>query len=264
MRFLRWNLQDGKCILLSWRLASNLLCNLLPNRWHITWDTQPGMKVLRLECHCYNKSCLGPTLSTSPRYDDRKPFLVVSDPCLTFLSSACTSFTPNQVYSLVRVYHQAISWWFWKRLPFYLISTRVSLLSSKYPTGCRSTFEPCCYDLTRDFMYPSCSIYPGECHLYSCQSSFRSWSLTPMKAVSIDMKLDKGLLNPKHSMKLSEKGIGWLMQHDRSCQSTLLPTHRRKSMHERSRSPPPSNCYDILLSQRARHPSSFLVLSLLS
>jgi hypothetical protein len=43
-------------------------------------------------------------------------FLIVLDPCLTLLSIACTSFTPNQVYSLVRVYHRAISLWFHKCL----------------------------------------------------------------------------------------------------------------------------------------------------
>jgi hypothetical protein len=130
--------------------------------------------VLHLESHCYNKSCPGPTLSTSPRYDDQKPFLVVSDPYLTFLSSACTSFTPNQVSSLVCIYHQAISWWFRKHLLFCPISAHVSLILSKYPTWCRSTFEPCHYDLMRDFTYPSYSIYPREFYLHSCQSTFRS------------------------------------------------------------------------------------------
>jgi hypothetical protein len=46
-----------------------------------------------LESHCYNESCPGPMLSTSLRYDDRKPFLIVLNPCLTFLRSACISFT---------------------------------------------------------------------------------------------------------------------------------------------------------------------------
>jgi hypothetical protein len=35
---------------------------------------------------------------------------------------------------------------------------RVSLILSNYPTWCRSTFEPCCHDLTRVFVYPSCSV----------------------------------------------------------------------------------------------------------
>jgi hypothetical protein len=36
----------------------------------------------------------------------------------------------------------------------------------------RSTSEPCHYELTCDFVYPSCLIHPRECHLHSCQSSF--------------------------------------------------------------------------------------------
>jgi hypothetical protein len=41
-------------------------------------------------------------------------------PCLTFLSSACASFTPNQVYPMVHIYHRAISCRFHKGLPFSL------------------------------------------------------------------------------------------------------------------------------------------------
>jgi hypothetical protein len=47
--------------------------------------------------------------------------LFVSHPCLTFLNSACISFTPNQVYPLVCIYHWVISWWFHKHLPFALV-----------------------------------------------------------------------------------------------------------------------------------------------
>jgi hypothetical protein len=35
---------------------------------------------------------------------------------------------------------------------------RVSLILSKYPTWCHSTSEPCHHDLTRAFVYPSCSV----------------------------------------------------------------------------------------------------------
>jgi hypothetical protein len=47
--------------------------------------------------------------------------LFASKPWLTFLNSAFTSFTPNQVHSLVCIYHRAISWRFHKRLPFALV-----------------------------------------------------------------------------------------------------------------------------------------------
>jgi hypothetical protein len=47
--------------------------------------------------------------------------LFVWHPSLTFLNSACTSFTPNQVYPFVHVYHRAISLRFCKRLPFAIV-----------------------------------------------------------------------------------------------------------------------------------------------
>jgi hypothetical protein len=48
-------------------------------------------------------------------------FLFVSHPCLTFLNNACTSFTPNQVCPLFRIYHWTISWRFCKHLTFALV-----------------------------------------------------------------------------------------------------------------------------------------------
>jgi hypothetical protein len=57
-----------------------------------------------LESHSYNKSHPSPKASCFSKTDERKPFLVVSNPFLTFLSSACISLTPAQVYSLVCMY----------------------------------------------------------------------------------------------------------------------------------------------------------------
>jgi hypothetical protein len=43
--------------------------------------------------------------------------LFVSNSCLISLNSACISSTLNQVYSLVRIYHRAMSLWFRKCFP---------------------------------------------------------------------------------------------------------------------------------------------------
>jgi hypothetical protein len=51
----------------------------------------------------------------------KSPSLIVSDPYLTFLGSACVSSTPNQMHSLACIYHRAISWQFHKCLPFALV-----------------------------------------------------------------------------------------------------------------------------------------------
>jgi hypothetical protein len=49
------------------------------------------------------------------------------------------------------------------------------------------------------------------------------------------------------------------MQHDWSHKSALSPMHRRKSLHERLRSPP-SDCHETLLSLQSMYPSSILAL----
>jgi hypothetical protein len=59
--------------------------------------------------------------------------LFVLNPCLTFLNSACTTFTLNQVYSLVHIYHRAISWWFHKRLPFCPIKCSYTVYFEQVP-----------------------------------------------------------------------------------------------------------------------------------
>jgi hypothetical protein len=60
------------------------------------------------------------TLTAFLRLVVRSLSLFVSNPCLTFLSSSCTSSTLNSVYSLVCVYHRAIPWWIRNLLPFLL------------------------------------------------------------------------------------------------------------------------------------------------
>jgi hypothetical protein len=60
-------------------------------------------------------------LTTSLRLMIGSLSLFVSNPCLTFLSITRISFTPNQVYPLVRIYHRVILWWFYKCLPFVVV-----------------------------------------------------------------------------------------------------------------------------------------------
>jgi hypothetical protein len=74
------------------------------NRWHISRGTQPERKMLWQDSSRYNQSHPSPKLMTSLRLMIECLSLFVLDSRLTFLSSACISFTPNQVYSLV-IYH---------------------------------------------------------------------------------------------------------------------------------------------------------------
>jgi hypothetical protein len=93
-------------------ISKRPLCIICRNGWCITQGMQPKRRVPSLESHCYNKSYPGPKLTTSLRLMIKCFSLFVSNPSLTFLSSACPSFTPNQVYSLVCVYHRVKSLWF--------------------------------------------------------------------------------------------------------------------------------------------------------
>jgi hypothetical protein len=63
------------------------------------------------------------------------PSLIILDPCLTLLSSACISFTSNPVYSLARVYQRPISWRFRKCLPFALVKLGYSWFGASTQHG---------------------------------------------------------------------------------------------------------------------------------
>jgi hypothetical protein len=79
---------------------------------------------------------------------------------LTSLNSAYISFPPNQVCSLVHVYHRDVPWWFCNLLPLYSIGARVSLILREYSTWRRSTLKPCGHDLNRVLIYPSSPNVP--------------------------------------------------------------------------------------------------------
>jgi hypothetical protein len=99
-RLLRQKLQDEKSISFS-ESMKRPICNIHRNRCCITQDTQPRRRVLPLESCSYNKSHPSPKAYCFSKIEELKPFLIVWDPCLTFLCTACVLFTPNQVYSLV-------------------------------------------------------------------------------------------------------------------------------------------------------------------
>jgi hypothetical protein len=63
------------------------------------------------------------------------------------------------------------------------IRARVSLILSKYPTWCRSTFEPCCHDITRAFVYPSCLVIQENV----ISDRFNLEVITPMGDVILDV-----------------------------------------------------------------------------
>jgi hypothetical protein len=110
--------------------------------------------MLHLESCSYNKSHPSTKFTASLRLMLKSLSLFVSNPYLTFLNSGCTSSTPTQVDSLIRVYHRAMSLWLRKcpLQPFRSNSAFVLTQSIQYPTWCQSTFRHCHHDLAM----PSC------------------------------------------------------------------------------------------------------------
>jgi hypothetical protein len=107
-RLLRQKLQDRKHISFS-ESMKRPLCNIHQNRCRITQGTQSERRMLPLESHSYNKSHPSRKAYCFSKTDERKPLLIVLNPCLTFLNRIWLSFTPKQVHSLVHVNHRAIS-----------------------------------------------------------------------------------------------------------------------------------------------------------
>jgi hypothetical protein len=71
------------------------MCIIHRNGWRITQGTQPERKISHLEPHSYNKLRPSSKAYCFSKSVDKKP-LLVSSPCLAFLNSACTSFTPTK------------------------------------------------------------------------------------------------------------------------------------------------------------------------
>jgi hypothetical protein len=63
----------------------------------------------------------------------------------------------------------------------------VSPISTKYPTWCWSTFEPCHYDLTHAFMYPSCSVIQENIISDRANDRVSLEVLTPIGDVVLDV-----------------------------------------------------------------------------
>jgi hypothetical protein len=103
------------------RISKRPLCIIHRNGWRITRGTQPKEECCTWSLVATTNRILALKLTASLRLMIGSLSSFVSNPCLTFLISTCISFTPNQVYPLVHIYHRAILWWFHKHLPFALV-----------------------------------------------------------------------------------------------------------------------------------------------
>jgi hypothetical protein len=131
--------------------------------------------------------------------------LFVSNPCLMFLNSACTSFTPQQSVPLGS--HLSSSHIVMVSQPSIIcpIKARVSLISSKYPTWCRFTLEPCRHDLTCAFSYPSCAISQENIIFNRANDQFCMEVLTQWGMSSWTLELEKVFFNFEHLIELDQE-----------------------------------------------------------
>jgi hypothetical protein len=134
-RLLRQKLQDGKRISFS-EFARRSMCNIHQNGWCITRCMHPERRVLPLESRSYNKLHPNPKTYCFSMIDDQKHILVSIEFCLTFLNSTHLSFTFNQVYSLVHIYHRVIPHRFLCSPSCRNLGTRFLLRREGYNTKC--------------------------------------------------------------------------------------------------------------------------------
>jgi hypothetical protein len=120
---------------------------------------------------------------------------------------------------------------------------RVSLISSEYPTWCRSTLEPCCHDLTRVFMYLSCSVIQENVIFDRVEDWFSLEVLTPMGDVVLDIGIWESYFSFSsiRSSRWIKKIKEWspktsrAMKHNPILQGAMPPM-REKMLHGKLRS----------------------------
>jgi hypothetical protein len=162
--------------------------------------------------------------------------LFVSHPCLTFLNSACTSFTPNQVYPLVRVYHRAISWRFHKCLPFALVELvyRWFWASTLHGVG------PFLSHVVMISLMPSCICHVQLSKRMSSSIAPRIdsvWKFLPRWVMSSStLEFEKVLFHSEYPIELMdhedrvlEHNIRRAMKHNPILQGAMSFMHGRKS-----------------------------------
>jgi hypothetical protein len=164
------------------------------------------------------------------------PSLFVLDPRLTLLSSACTSFMPNQVYSLAHVYHRPISWRFHKRLPFALVEfvyrwLRASAQHGVSPLRAMASWSHSCLHVSVLFGHPR--EYRLRSHRWSILfgSSYPDGGLLPLT-----LGYEKVLFHSEHPLKLLDQedrvmksDTSRVMKHNLILPGDMSPTHERKS-----------------------------------
>jgi hypothetical protein len=162
--------------------------------------------------------------------------LYVSNPCLTFINSACTSFTPNHVYPMVCIYNWAISWQFHKRLPFALLE----LMYHWFRANTLHGVGPLLSHVIMISPTPLC-IHPVQ--LSKRMSSLIMSRIEPVQKFlprwvmsSLMLEFEKILFHTEHPIesmdqadRVMEHNTRRVMKHNPILQGAISLMHRRKS-----------------------------------
>jgi hypothetical protein len=103
----------------------------------------------------------------------------------------------------------------------------VSLILSKCPTWCRSTFEPCHHDLTSAFVYPSCSFTQENVTSTCAEARFSLEVCTLMEDVLLDIgTLGSYFRSRAFNEAVRPRGSHVEMQPRKSCEKPSDSTRR--------------------------------------
>jgi hypothetical protein len=185
----------------------------------------------------------------------RSPSLFVSNPCLTSLNSACISFTPNQVCSLVRINHRGL-----------LVHLWASTLHCVGPPSSHDVLIShitSCIHLNPLSKRISSLITPMIDAVWKFLPRWRMLPLTlEYEKVLFPFRAPARVVEPRGS---SNEVCYNQSQEAQSDSTRCYVTHARKEKwHGWSRSLPPYKRPIVLLAMQSMHLSSFLMPSFIN
>jgi hypothetical protein len=126
-------------------------------------------------------------------------------------------------------------------------------------------FKPC-FDLARDFMYPSRSIVQENIAFDRADDRFR-WKFLPWWRMSpLTLEFDREFnshseppIELDQEDQVMKHNTSRVMKYNLIPQGTMSPTHGRKSGMGDREVPPPFNCSAVLFATQSTYPSLFLL-----
>jgi hypothetical protein len=144
---------------------------------------------------------------------------------------------------------------------------RVSLISSKYHTWCRSTSEPCRHDLTHAFMYLPCLVIQENVIFDRAKDQFSLEVLTPMGDVILNVGIWKSSFSFRAPARVagprrSSKDVQHKQSYEAQSESTRCYVVQawKEKWQGWLRSSPLFNCLDTWYPSCYSENASFIIL----